>query len=69
MQLVSSPPEKATTAISAHLHSMQTSTHFMQALGLTSVETRFVDCRPREAYLAGHIPGAAHADPETDLDR
>ena len=31
------------------------------------METRFVDCRPREAYLAGHIPGAAHADPEAEL--
>jgi thiosulfate/3-mercaptopyruvate sulfurtransferase len=31
------------------------------------VGTRHVDCRPREAYLAGHIPGAAHADPERDL--
>jgi thiosulfate/3-mercaptopyruvate sulfurtransferase len=31
------------------------------------VDARFVDCRPREAYLAGHIPGAAHADPENDL--
>jgi thiosulfate/3-mercaptopyruvate sulfurtransferase len=31
------------------------------------VDTRFVDCRPREAYLAGHVPGAAHADPELDL--
>jgi thiosulfate/3-mercaptopyruvate sulfurtransferase len=31
------------------------------------VNVRFVDCRPREAYLAGHIPGAAHADPELDL--
>ena len=31
------------------------------------METRFVDCRPREAYLAGHVPGAAHADPELDL--
>lgn len=29
--------------------------------------TRHVDCRPRDAYLAGHIPGAAHADPEGDL--
>ena len=28
---------------------------------------RFVDCRPREAYRAGHVPGAAHADPERDL--
>jgi thiosulfate/3-mercaptopyruvate sulfurtransferase len=28
---------------------------------------RFVDCRAREAYLAGHLPGAVHADPETDL--
>ena len=31
------------------------------------METRFVDCRPRDAYLAAHIPGAAHADPERDL--
>ena len=29
--------------------------------------SRFVDCRPRDAYLAGHLPGAAHADPERDL--
>ena len=28
---------------------------------------RFVDCRSRDAYLAGHVPGAAHADPEHDL--
>ena len=27
----------------------------------------FVDCRARDAYLAGHIPGAAHGDPERDL--
>lgn len=26
-----------------------------------------VDCRPRAAYLAGHVPGAAQLDPETDL--
>jgi thiosulfate/3-mercaptopyruvate sulfurtransferase len=31
------------------------------------VDYRFVDCRPRDAYLAGHVPGAAHADPEVDL--
>jgi thiosulfate/3-mercaptopyruvate sulfurtransferase len=31
------------------------------------VQTRFVDCRPRDAYLAGHVPGAAHADPEREL--
>ena len=31
------------------------------------METRFVDCRDRDAYLAGHLPGAAHADPERDL--
>ena len=31
------------------------------------MDTRFVDCRPREAYLAGHIPGAAHTDTEVDL--
>ena len=31
------------------------------------MDYRFVDCRPRAAYLAGHVPGAAHADPEADL--
>ena len=31
------------------------------------MNARFVDCRPREAYLAGHVPGAAHAEPENDL--
>jgi thiosulfate/3-mercaptopyruvate sulfurtransferase len=31
------------------------------------MDARFVDCRDHAAYLAGHIPGAAHADPETDL--
>jgi thiosulfate/3-mercaptopyruvate sulfurtransferase len=31
------------------------------------MDARFVDCRPLDAYLAGHVPGAAHADPETDL--
>ena len=31
------------------------------------MDYRFVDCRPRDAYLAGHVPGAAHGDPETDL--
>ena len=31
------------------------------------MEYRFVDCRPRDTYLAGHVPGAAHADPEADL--
>jgi thiosulfate/3-mercaptopyruvate sulfurtransferase len=31
------------------------------------VGTRYVDCRPRDAYLAGHVPGAVHADPERDL--
>jgi thiosulfate/3-mercaptopyruvate sulfurtransferase len=31
------------------------------------VDYRFVDCRPLDAYLAGHVPGAAHADPEADL--
>ncbi len=28
---------------------------------------RLVDCRPREAYDAGHVPGAVHLDPETML--
>ena len=31
------------------------------------MDVRLVDCRPREAYLAGHLPGAVHADPEGDL--
>ena len=31
------------------------------------MQYRFVDCRSRDAYLAGHVPGAAHADPEADL--
>lgn len=28
---------------------------------------RLVDCRPRGAYESGHVPGAAHLDPEHDL--
>jgi thiosulfate/3-mercaptopyruvate sulfurtransferase len=28
---------------------------------------RLVDCRPRDAYEAGHVPGAAHLDPDLDL--
>lgn len=31
------------------------------------MDVRFVDCRDRETYLAGHLPGAAHADPEANL--
>lgn len=31
------------------------------------MDVRLVDCRPRDAYLAGHLPGAVHADPEGDL--
>lgn len=31
------------------------------------MHVRLVDCRPRDAYLAAHVPGAVHADPETDL--
>ena len=31
------------------------------------MSVRLVDVRPREAYLAGHVPGAVHLDPETDL--
>ena len=30
---------------------------------------RLVDCRPREAYEAGHLPGAVHLDPETTSPR
>ena len=28
---------------------------------------RLVDCRPREEYEAGHVPGAVHLDPESEL--
>ena len=28
---------------------------------------RLVDVRPREDYVAGHIPGAVHLDPESEL--
>lgn len=31
------------------------------------MNVRLVDCRPREAYEAGHLPGAVHLDPETSL--
>jgi len=31
------------------------------------MDVRFVDCRDRETYLAGHLPGAAQADPEANL--
>jgi thiosulfate/3-mercaptopyruvate sulfurtransferase len=32
-----------------------------------SGSVQLLDCRPREAYLAGHVPGAAHLDPEAAL--
>ena len=31
------------------------------------MSVRLVDCRPRTAFLTGHLPGAANLDPETDL--
>jgi thiosulfate/3-mercaptopyruvate sulfurtransferase len=31
------------------------------------VRTLLADCRPREAYDAGHVPGAVHLDPDRDL--
>jgi thiosulfate/3-mercaptopyruvate sulfurtransferase len=31
------------------------------------VTVRLVDCRPRDAYEAGHVPGAVHLDPKTVL--
>jgi thiosulfate/3-mercaptopyruvate sulfurtransferase len=31
------------------------------------VSVRLVDCRPREDYETGHVPGAVHLDPETTL--
>lgn len=33
----------------------------------SAVSTRLVDCRPREAFVAGHLPGAINLDPEADL--
>ena len=32
-----------------------------------AMHIRLVDTRAHDAYLAGHIPGAAHLDPERDL--
>jgi thiosulfate/3-mercaptopyruvate sulfurtransferase len=31
------------------------------------VSLTIVDCRPREAFVAGRVPGAVHLDPEGDL--
>jgi thiosulfate/3-mercaptopyruvate sulfurtransferase len=31
------------------------------------VRTVLVDCRPRAAFEAGHVPGAVHLDPEREL--
>ncbi len=31
------------------------------------MRTVILDVRPREAFEAGHLPGAAHVDPETEL--
>ena len=31
------------------------------------MSVRLVDCRPGDAYDAGHVPGAVHLDPETEL--
>ena len=31
------------------------------------MSVRLVDCRPRDDYEAGHVPGAVHLDPETAL--
>ena len=31
------------------------------------MNVRLVDCRPREVFLAGHLPGAVNLDPETYL--
>jgi thiosulfate/3-mercaptopyruvate sulfurtransferase len=31
------------------------------------MQVRLVDTRPREAFLAGHVPAAVHLDPERDL--
>lgn len=31
------------------------------------MKVRLLDVRPREAFVAGHVPGAVHVDPESDL--
>jgi len=31
------------------------------------MEVRLVDTRPRESYVAGHVPAAVHLEPELDL--
>ena len=31
------------------------------------MSVRLVDCRPRGDYVAGHVPGAVHLDPEDEL--
>jgi thiosulfate/3-mercaptopyruvate sulfurtransferase len=31
------------------------------------VNVRIADCRPHDAYAAGHLPGAVHLDPDTVL--
>jgi thiosulfate/3-mercaptopyruvate sulfurtransferase len=31
------------------------------------MEVRLVDTRPRDSYVAGHVPGAVHLEPERDL--
>jgi thiosulfate/3-mercaptopyruvate sulfurtransferase len=36
-------------------------------MSLVEARVRLVDVRPRAAYLAGHVPGAVHLDPEDDL--
>jgi thiosulfate/3-mercaptopyruvate sulfurtransferase len=33
------------------------------------VTVRLADCRPAEAYAAGHLPGAVHLDPEIALSQ
>ncbi len=39
----------------------------MTELASQKRELRLVDVRPRAAYESGHVPGAAHLDPERDL--
>ena len=36
-------------------------------IGMSVMQYRFVDCRPQNAYLEGHVPGAAWVDTERDL--
>ena len=59
-------PLRAPRALSARFPDCDVLTLRVAERGV-AVTTRIVDCRPRAAYDAGHLPGAVHLDPETTL--